>query len=77
MKKTTYKIVRYSNGWAADMDCGDSAKNKSGVFEDPDDCEEEEDPKMESLLNLLVNTFKEFEDIDLYYAPTEEGEENE
>ena len=75
--KTTYKIVRYDNGWAADMDCGDSMKNRSGVFEDPEDLEEDEDPKLESLLNLIVNLFKEFDDVDLFYAPTEEGEEDE
>ena len=72
--KTVYTITRYNNGWAVDTSTGDSMKNYSAVYEDPEQ-QEEVAARQESLIALLGNTFVELEDIEFHFY--EEGEENE
>lgn len=55
--KTTYTITRYGNGWTVDTSTGDSLKNYSAVFEDPDWTENERLAQAASLTDLVWSTF--------------------
>lgn len=82
MRKVLYKIVRYGNGWAVDVDTGDPIKDSSGVYEDEylsDDDEDDDGARLSSLISLLANTFEELEDIEFIipeYESDEAPEEN-
>jgi len=54
--KTTYTIIRYTNGWSIEVKDSDPMKNYNGVFEDI----ESENKKLrqsDSLANLLAQAF--------------------
>ena len=56
--KTTYTITRYDNGWAVDTKTGDTLKDYSAVFEDPDWLEDKRNAQAASLAYLVWNTFE-------------------
>jgi hypothetical protein len=55
--KTTYTIIRYSNGWTVDSKTGDSLTDYDATFEDLKWTDDEKVAQADSLSDLIRSTF--------------------